>query len=125
VYCNKNELVEVLKQRGVLPASYTIGRRRVKNHEPKKDLTSRTSAEPNSSLARASLANSSLPDPQAGSPRPAGVTNQKHTPKANIRGRARRVELTLIDDETFQQQNPKYFPHYTKLANFSARSAVL
>jgi hypothetical protein len=30
-HCNKNELVELLKQRGVLPASYTIGRRRVKN----------------------------------------------------------------------------------------------
>jgi hypothetical protein len=28
---NKNELVEVLKQRGVLPANYTVGRRRVKN----------------------------------------------------------------------------------------------
>jgi hypothetical protein len=36
---NKKELVELLKQRGVLPASYTIGRRRVKNHKP--------SAEPN------------------------------------------------------------------------------
>jgi hypothetical protein len=86
---NKKELVELLKQRGVLPASYTMGRRRVKNHkpgddeEPKRDLTSRTSAELNSSLA------SSLPDPQAGSPRPAGVTIRKHTPKCNIRGRAR------------------------------------
>jgi hypothetical protein len=31
---NKKELVELLKQRGVLPANYTIGRRRVKNHKP-------------------------------------------------------------------------------------------
>jgi hypothetical protein len=109
---NKKELVELLKQRGVLPASYTIGRRRVK-----KDLTSRTSAEPNSSLARASpvdkrppgAANSSLPDPQAGSLRPAGVTNRKHTPKSNIRGRARRVELKLIDDETEVQVFPSLY----------------
>jgi hypothetical protein len=31
---NKNKLVEVLKQRGVLPANYTVGRRRVKNRKP-------------------------------------------------------------------------------------------
>jgi hypothetical protein len=31
---NKNELVEVLKQRGVLPANYTVGRRRIKNRKP-------------------------------------------------------------------------------------------
>jgi hypothetical protein len=51
---NKKELVELLKQRGVLPASYTIGRRRVKNHKVRgtmklhlrKSLTSRASAEP-------------------------------------------------------------------------------
>jgi hypothetical protein len=36
---NKKELVELLKQRGVLPASYTIGRRRVKNHIPGDDAT--------------------------------------------------------------------------------------
>jgi hypothetical protein len=34
VPCNKNELVEVLKQRGVLPANYTVGRRRIKNRSP-------------------------------------------------------------------------------------------
>jgi hypothetical protein len=117
IHYNKKELVELLNQRGVLPASYIIGRRRVKNHEPKKDLTSRTSAEPNSSLARASpvdkrpqgAANSSLPDPQAGSPRPAGVRNRKHTPKSNIRGCARRVELKLIDDETEVQVFPSLY----------------
>jgi hypothetical protein len=31
---NKKELVEVLKQRGVLPANYTVGRRRIKNRKP-------------------------------------------------------------------------------------------
>jgi hypothetical protein len=115
---NKKELVELLKQRGVLPASYTIGRRRVKNCEPKKDLTSRTSAETNSSLVRASLANLSLPDPQAGSPRPAGVTNGKYTPKSNIRGRARRVKLKLIDDETFQPTEVQVFPSLYKAGKF-------
>jgi hypothetical protein len=35
VHCNKNELVEVLKQRGVLPANYTVGRRRIKNRSPR------------------------------------------------------------------------------------------
>jgi hypothetical protein len=33
---NKKELVELLKQRGVLPPDYTIGRRRVKNHKPER-----------------------------------------------------------------------------------------
>jgi hypothetical protein len=32
VHRNKNERVEVLKQHGVLPANYTVGRRRVKHH---------------------------------------------------------------------------------------------
>jgi hypothetical protein len=37
---SKKELVELLKQPGVLPASYTIRRRRVKNHKPGDDATS-------------------------------------------------------------------------------------
>jgi hypothetical protein len=31
---NKKALVELLKQRGVLPADYTTGRRRVQNNKP-------------------------------------------------------------------------------------------
>jgi hypothetical protein len=104
---NKKDLVELLKQHGILPASYTIGRRRVKNQERKTHLTSRASAE----------LNSSLPDPQAGSPHPAGVTNQKHTTKVNIRGRARRVELTLIDG-SFQPTESQVFPSLYKAAKF-------
>jgi hypothetical protein len=104
---NKKELVELSQQRGVLPANYTIGRRQVKNQkvtaEPKTHLTSRASAEPNSSLA------SSLPT---------GVTNQKYIPKANIRGHARRVELKLINDETFQPTEVQVFPSLYKAGNF-------
>jgi hypothetical protein len=44
--------------------------------------------------------------------------NQKHTPKANIRGRARRVELTLIDDETFQPTESQIFPSLYKAGKF-------
>jgi hypothetical protein len=65
---NKNELVEVLKQRGVLPANYTVGRRRVKNRI----------------LQGACLEEE--------------MKKVKHIPKTNIRTRVRRVELTLLDD---------------------------
>ena len=78
-YYNKKELVELLKQRGVLPASYTIGRRRVKNKK--------VAAE---------------------------HTKGKHTPKVNIRARARRVELTLLDG-SFQSQ---VFPSLYQAAKF-------
>jgi hypothetical protein len=86
---NKKELVEVLKQRGVLSASYTVGRRRVKTHKPQ-DTPREICEEP---------------------------TKAKHTPKVNIRGRARRVELTLLD-ESFQPTESQVFPSLYKAAKF-------
>jgi hypothetical protein len=75
-----------LKQRGVLPADYIIGRRRVKNYKP-----ADASEEPKIS---------------------------KYIPKANIRGRARRVELKLIDDETFQPRESQIFPSFYNAGKF-------
>jgi hypothetical protein len=83
---NKKELVELLKQRGVLPASYTIGRRRVKN----KKVAAEHSEE---------------------------SKKGKHTPKVNIRARARRVELTLLDG-SFQPTESQVFPSLYQAAKF-------
>jgi hypothetical protein len=44
--------------------------------------------------------------------------NQKYIPKANIRGRARRVELKSIDDETFQLTEVQVFPSLYKAGKF-------
>jgi hypothetical protein len=85
-----------LKQRGVLPANYTVGRRRVKNHKPEDKSCEE---EPKTDLISGS------------------ATNRKHTPKANIRGRARRVELTLLDG-SFQPTESQVFPSLYKAAKF-------
>jgi hypothetical protein len=77
---NRKELVELLKQRGVLHPDYTIGRRRVKNKK---------------------LVSDKLDE----------AKTVKHMPREHMR----RVELTLVDDET---SDSHLFPSLYKAAKF-------
>jgi hypothetical protein len=70
-----------------LPANYTVGRRRIRNRKPQE----------------------ACPEEEP--------KNVKHTPKTNIRTRARRVELTLLDD-TFQPTESQVFLSLYKAAKF-------
>jgi hypothetical protein len=92
---NKKELVELLKQRGVLPAITQLG-----------EDGSRIINLPIQLVSEESKKGTSPP------------RANKYTPKANIRGRARRVELTLLDDETFQPTESQVFPSLYKAAKF-------